>query len=205
MTKALRIIATLLVLGFLAPLTASAKSTAAGSGARDVMEQTVIEVVAILKDADKNGEQRRSELEQIAYDRFDFRQMSILVLKKSWRRLSKEQKREFVDEFRTYLANDYGSRLDRYGNEDVVVTGERKEPRGQVTIKTEIRGGENDGALVDYRMQQHKKTGDWLIIDVVIEGISLVANFGDQFREVISSKGLEGLLEQLKEKNAGSA
>jgi len=50
------------------------------------------------------------------------------------------------------------------------------------------------------------RNGDWKIIDVVIEGISLVANFRDQFREVISSGGPEGLLKKLKEKNtAGQA
>jgi len=45
----------------------------------------------------------------------------------------------------------------------------------------------------------------WRIIDVVIEGISLVANFRDQFREVIAKGGPEALLQKLKEKNAAAA
>ncbi|MGE4652990.1 MAG: ABC transporter substrate-binding protein, partial [Myxococcota bacterium] len=82
--------------------------------------------------------------------------------------------------------------------------GERQEPRGDVTVKTAIVGGENNGALVDYRMREDK--GRWKIIDVVIEGsISLVANFRDQFRDVIARSGPEGLLEKLREKNEALA
>ena len=201
MEKPFALLLVALVMVFTAPAV-NAESPNEGKSAREIMEGTVVEVVAILHDAKLTSEERRSELETIAYDRFDFRTMSRLVLAKNWRRLSKEQRKAFVAEFRTYLANDYGSRLDRYGNEDAAVTGERKEPRGDITVKTEIRGGEADGAQVDYRMRKQKKGDDWLIIDVVIEGISLVANFRDQFREVISSGGPEGLLEKLKEKNA---
>ncbi len=207
MTKTLRLLGAMLALCLVATL-AHAKVEKAeeagesGPSARQIMEDTVVEVMAILKDTGIEGASRRGKLEQIAYDRFDFRSMSRLVLAKNWKRLSKDQQKEFVKEFRVYLANDYGSRLNRYGDEDVEVVGERKEPRGDVTIKTEIRGGANNGALVDYRMR-HKKS-DWKIIDVVIEGISLVANFRDQFREVISSGGPEALIRKLKEKNASN-
>ena len=200
MKNARPILVLLAVLGLMVPGAQAEDQGESDPGALGVMEDTVVEVVAILQDAGKTSKQRRKELEEIAYARFDFRTMSRLVLAKNWRRLSKDQQREFVIEFRTYLANDYGSRLDRYGDEEVEIVGERKEPRGDVTVKTEIKGGNNDGALVDYRMRNRK--GDWKIIDVVIEGISLVANFRDQFREVISSSGPEGLLKKLKEKNA---
>ena len=204
MKKLLRSMAVLAALGLVPGLAFADETAEGGPTAREVMEKTVVEVVAILKDGNETTNGRREQLEQIAYDRFDFRTMSRLVLARNWKRLSKDQQGEFVTEFRTYLANDYGSRLDRYGDEDAAVVGERPEPRGDITIKTEIRGGDNDGALVDYRMRS--RNGDWKIIDVVIEGISLVANFRDQFREVISSGGPEGLLKKLKEKNtAGQA
>jgi phospholipid transport system substrate-binding protein len=207
MAKTLRFLLVLLALSLVSTLAHAEggnedKGGSDGPSAREVMEGTVVEVVAILKDASMDTRARRGKLEQIAYERFDFRTMSRLVLAKNWRRLSKDQQKEFVKEFRLYLANDYGSRLDRYGDEDVAIVGERTEARGDVTIKTEIQGGENNGALVDYRMRD-KKT-DWKIIDVVIEGISLVANFRDQFREVISKEGPEGLLEKLREKNASN-
>jgi phospholipid transport system substrate-binding protein len=168
--------------------------------ARAVIEKTVDDVLAILRDPAKNAAQRRSALEDMANDRFDFPTMARLVLARSWKDLKPPQQQEFVEEFRTYLANDYGSRIERYEQEEVEVLGARVEPRGDVTVKTKIVGGENDGALVDYRMRRN--SAEWRIIDVVIEGISLVANFRDQFRDVMGREGPVSLIQKLKEKNA---
>jgi phospholipid transport system substrate-binding protein len=177
-----------------------AEEAPAGSDAQRVIEQTVNVVLGILRDDAKSEAQRREELEAIAQQRFDFRTMSRLVLARNWKVLSKEERSEFVDEFQEYLANDYGSRIERYEQEEVAVLGEQPEPRGDVTVKTRIVGGENDGALVDYRMR--KREDEWKIIDVVVEGISLVANFRDQFRDVMGREGPSALLGKLREKNA---
>lgn len=171
--------------------------------AKTIIEKTVVEVLAVLGDEARSTAQRRLALEEIAHDRFDFRTMSKLVLGRNWKRLDAEKRDEFVDEFTTYLANDYGSRLDRYEQEKVAVEGEEPKPRGDVVVKTKIVGGANNGVIVDYRMR--KQGEDWKIIDVVIEGISLVANFRDQFKEVIARGGPEDLIRKLEEKNAEAA
>jgi phospholipid transport system substrate-binding protein len=177
-----------------------ALAAAAEPGPRAVIEKTVDEVLAILRDSKRSDAQRRAELEAIAHDRFDFETMSRLVMAANWKKLSAPQQREFVDEFTRFLANDYGARIERYEQEQVEITGERPEARGDHTVKTKIVGGANDGALVDYRMRQ--RDGSWRIIDVVIEGISLVANYRDQFREVAGRGGPTVVIEKLKEKNA---
>lgn len=175
----------------------------APDSAKQLIEKTVVQVLAVLRDTSRTTGQRRLELEKIAHACFDFRTMARLVLAQDWKRLDAAKRDEFVDQFITYLANDYGARLDRYHQEDVKVTGEEPKPHGDVQVRTKIVGGQNDGALVDYRMRNGKD--GWRIIDVVIEGISLVANFRDQFREVIARGGPEALLQKLKEKNAAAA
>jgi phospholipid transport system substrate-binding protein len=167
--------------------------------AKALIEKTAVEVLAVLRDRTRTTVERRVELERIAHDRFDFRTMARLVLGRDWKRLEADERDEFVDQFTTYLANDYGDRLERYQQEDVKVIGEAPRPRGDVEVKTKIVGGANDGAIIDYRMRSGKD--GWRIIDVVIEGISLVANFRDQFHEVIARGGPEALLRKLKEKN----
>ena len=188
--------------GLSAALVATSVSADAATEPRQVIEATVVDVVAILADEQTTIDAKRGALKEIAYARFDFRTMSRLVLAKNWKRLSKEQQADFVEQFTLYLANDYGGRLQRYEQQQVEVVGERAEPRGDFTIRTQIVGGENDGAHVDYRMRNRKD--EWRIIDVVIEGISLVANFRDQFREVMGNEGPEKLLEKLREKNAAA-
>ena len=64
---------------------------------------------------------------------------------------------------------------------------------------TRIVGGEYDAAEVNYRLRE--KDGQWRIIDVKIEGISLVLNYRDQFKAVLKRGGPEGLLEALRKKN----
>lgn len=181
-------------------LGAFAAGAAAQETPRSLIQQTVDQVLAILRDAQRSDALRRSELETIARQRFDFETMSRLVLATNWKKLSAPKQQEFVDEFTRFLANDYGARIERYEQEQVEITGERPEARGDFTVKTRIVGGKNDGALVDYRMRQ--RDGSWKIIDVVIEGISLVANYRDQFREVASNGGPEVVIQKLKEKNA---
>jgi phospholipid transport system substrate-binding protein len=157
-------------------------------------------VLAILRDKGRSADQRRKDLEVIARDRFDFVTMSKLVMATNWKKLTPPQQTEFVDQFTRFLANDYGARIDRYHQEQVQITGEQPEARGDHTVKTKIVGGDNDGALVDYRLRQ--TDGNWLIIDVVVEGISLVANYRDQFREVAAQGGPVVVIEKLKQKNA---
>jgi len=169
-------------------------------GARAVIAQTVEEVLAVLRDKSASTEDRIRSIEEIVYGRFDLYVMSRLVLARNWKRFSEEQKAEYVEEFKRYLTNSYGSRIERYDQQRVEIIGERKEPRGDVVVRTKIVGGEFEGTLVDYRLRN--KTGDWRVIDVVIEGISMVSNYRDQFKSIVSGGGPERLLEKLREKNA---
>ena len=174
--------------------------TESEAGARAVIAETVEEVLAVLRDKSTPTEDRIRSIEQIVYGRFDLYVMSRLVLARNWKRFSDEQKAEYVEEFKQYLTNSYGSRIERYDQQEVEIIGEREEPRGDVVIQTKIRGGEFEGALVDYRLR--KQEDGWRVIDVVIEGISMVSNYRDQFKSIVSSGGPELLLEKLKEKNA---
>ena len=179
---------------------ARAENAKAPSGARAAIEETVAKVLVLLQNEELSLDEKRAGIEQIAYARFDFYTVSRLVLAKNWKRFTPEERKEFEREFRVFLAQEYGRRLDDYENQSVEVKGEKPEARGDVTIKTRIVGGEFHDAAVNYRMRE--KDGEWYIIDVVIEGISLVSNWRDQFRSVLRGKdGPQKLLAQLHLKN----
>jgi len=168
--------------------------------ARGVVEETIQEVLGVMRNPTLSQEQRLASIEQIVYGRFDLTTMSRLVLARNWRRFSEAQQAEYVAAFKQYLSNNYGGRLGRYDQFDVDVTGARTESNGHVTVRTVIVGGQFEGAELDYRLRNDH--GAWKVIDVKIEGISMVSNFRDQFKEVVSSGGPELLLEKLREKNA---
>jgi phospholipid transport system substrate-binding protein len=175
-------------------------ATQAEAGARTVIAETVKEVLAVLGDKSVPTQDRIRSIEEIVYGRFDLYVMSRLVLARNWKRFSEEQKAEYVEEFKRYLTNSYGSRIERYDQQEVEIVAEREEPRGDVVVQTKIVGGEFEGALVEYRLRN--QSGGWRVIDVVIEGISMVSNYRDQFKSIVSSGGPELLLEKLRERNA---
>jgi phospholipid transport system substrate-binding protein len=176
-----------------------APASVADLGPLEVVETTVGQVLAILADPALDSETRRKRIEQIAFDVFDFTTMSKLTLARNWKKLDDEQKRTFVREFKAHLSRSYGSRLDRYRQENVEIFGTREEPRGDVTVFTKIVGGQFDGIEMNYRLRNRKDR--WRAIDVVIEGVSLIANFRSQFAEIMSKGGPEKLIADLRTKN----
>lgn len=176
---------------------------AAEQGPREVIAETVDQVLVVLNDGSLPSHTRRRRIEEIAYTRFDFTTMSKLVVARHWKTFSAEQQRELVDEFKSFLANTYGERIGRFNQEQVEVVGEREEQRGDVTVLTRIVGGDYAGAEVDYRLRRSKH--GWRVIDVKVEGISIVLNYRDQFKSILGRKGPEGLLDTLRRKNAERA
>jgi phospholipid transport system substrate-binding protein len=176
-------------------------ASATSPGPRDVVATTVDEVLSILKDASLSPEVRRERIVAIAYDRFDFPTMSKLVLARYWKRFDAAQREEFMKEFKDFLAHRYGDRIDRYEQEKVEIVGERSAKGGDAIVATRIHRPNAAAVEVEYRLRS--RSGTWRVIDVKIEGISLVSNYRDQFHEVLSRGGPDKLLAQLRERNAG--
>jgi phospholipid transport system substrate-binding protein len=123
------------------------------------------------------------------------------VLAKYWKRFDAAQREEFMKEFKDFLAHRYGDRIDRYEQEKVEIVGERTASGGDAVVATKIHRPKAESVAVEYRLRS--RGGAWRVIDVKIEGISLVSNYRDQFHEVLSHGGPEKLLAQLRERNAG--
>ena len=165
-----------------------------------VVEQITSRVIAILADPATSADDKRHRVEDVVYANIDFETLSRLVLARNWSRFTEPQQAEFMKQFKEHLAMTYGRNVENYKNEKVTITGSREETKSDWTVKTKIlRGGPGD-ILVDYRLRQ--RDGSWRIIDVIIEGVSLVSNFRSQFQDVVSGGGPEHLIALLREKNA---
>lgn len=188
----------------LAPLTLAlvlAGATVAEASPSQVVETLASQVIGVLKDGQLDTAQKRGRIEQIAYGAIDFGTLSKLVLARNWPKFSPTQRSEFESEFKQHLSATYGRNIDNYKNEKVQILGERAESRGDVTVQSKIvRGSSSEDVLVDYRLRQ--RDGSWKIIDVIIEGVSLVSNFRSQFQDIVANGGPDKLLALLREKNA---
>jgi len=167
--------------------------------ARAAVEQTSHEVLQLLGDKSLESGVRIDRLTEIAERRFDLKLMSGLILGRNRKKLSEAQRDEFLEEFKRHLTVTYGDSLEKYSDEQVEVLQTRPEANGDVTVKTHIVGGNANGIAVDYRMRA--KDGPWRVIDVFIEGVSVVQNFRSQVQEIVSNEGPERLITILREKN----
>ena len=165
-----------------------------------VVQQTTDAVVAVLAEKNLATVEKRHKIDEIVYAHFDFETLSKLVLARNWKDLTPEQQKAFVEEFKRHLSLTYGKNVETYNNERAVVIGDRAEAHDDWTVKTKVIRPNAEDILVDYRLR--KEVAGWRVIDVIIEGVSLVANFRSQFQEIISRDGAAKLIDLLREKNA---
>lgn len=174
---------------------------AAEQSPAQVVDGLASQVIPILQDNGLSADQKRDRIEQIAYQAMDFQVLSKLVLARNWSKFSPAQQNDFVNEFKRHLSVTYGRNVENYNNERVKILGERKAGKADIVVQTKIlRGGHSEDVVVDYRLRQ--RDGQWKIIDVVVEGVSMVSNFRSQFQDIVSNGGPDRLLTLLKQKNA---
>ena len=185
-----------LLMALVVPQTASATNQEPTVFVSDMADKVII----VLKKENLSDEAKIGKIEEIADRRFHFPSIARLVAARNWRRLSTPQKKAFSKEFQKHLSVTYGKNISRFDNQTIVITDDREEPRGDWTVKTRIVQPGSDDFLVDYRLRKIK--GSWRVIDVVVEHISLVANFRSQVQELFSKRGVEDTLVFLAEKNS---
>ena len=81
----------------------------------------------------------------------------------------------------------------------MAVDGARTEKNGDVTVRSNIEGERAEPIRIDYRMR--RAAASWSVIDVIIEGVSLVQNFRAQTQEIIAQDGVDRLIAKLRQKN----
>lgn len=171
---------------------------AAQSEPRTVLEKTINEVLIELKKPElKNPSTRDAVLgrvESIVRRLFSFQELSMRTVGAEWNKFSPDQKNRFSTAFETLLRETYLEKLDGYNGEQVSYTGELNIGKNRVEIQTSV-SIKNKPVPVNYRMI---KRDNWVVYDVVIEGVSMVANYRSQFANVIAKDGAEKLIELVK-------
>ncbi len=170
--------------------------------ATDQVKETVDQVIDVLnnkelKKPDKK-ELRRKKLREIVDKRFDFEEMAKRSLALNWNKRTPEEKKEFVALFSDLLENTYIRKIERYEDEKVVYTDERIEG-SYADVKTKIVKTKQEVEIpVEYKI--FKQKDKWEVYDVIVEGVSLVNNYRNQFNSIIRSESYAGLVKRLKEK-----
>ena len=132
---------------------------------------------------------------------FDFRKMSQLVLGLNWRRANDEQREKFVSEFKQLLVRTYAIALLNYTNQTLEYLPYTGEPTDKVvTVKVNIKQGGGSPDIPVYTQFYNGKNG-WKVIDISIEGISLVTNYRNVYNDTINKEGLDKLIQSIADSN----
>ena len=177
-------------------------ATAWAGAPTDQLRGRVDRVLRVLEDPALKTEtrtaERRAAIRSIAFEIFDFRELSQRALARHWQARSAAERDEFMQLFADLLERSYVGKIETYsGGERIQYTAESADGE-QATVRTRIVTKAGTEIPVDYRM--HRVGDRWLVYDVTIEGVSLVANYRAQFNKIIQTSSFKGLVDKLKTK-----
>ena len=146
------------------------------------------------QDIEKNERNEKivGELNEI----MDFKLAAYLSLGKHWKKISKTQKKEFVETFQQYINNYIVEKIDLYTNQKIDIGDSKIVKKGRAELEIGILSG-GETLEVNFKLRKNKKK-EWRVYDVDIEGVSLITTFRSQFSGVLKNSSFEELLEKLK-------
>lgn len=175
---------------------------AASDGASDFIRELGDKAVATLADESLSSEARTAHLQRLFATGFDVRTISLFVLGRHLRQANKQQIREYLTLFEDFIVTTYAARFGRYEGETLELKGTRASGGRDVVVISEILHPGDVPLRVDWRVRKTEE--GYKIVDVVVEGVSMLITQRDEFSSVIQAngKGFEGLLVALRERTA---
>jgi phospholipid transport system substrate-binding protein len=171
------------------------------AGAKETVQGQIDKMLAKMQTPEFKGLERDAKLTEISAiinEVFDYQELSRRTLGREWRKFSPDQQKEFVTLFEKLLESIYADRILAYTHEKIEFGKETELKKGMVEVESYIITTDNKKVPLFYRMTN--KSGQWRVYDVVIEGVSMVKNYRGQFRQILSTKKPEDLLQTLREK-----
>jgi len=167
----------------------------------DQIRSSIDRVMSILGDPALRGaavaEARRAALRRVLDEAIDFPEASQRALGIHWRARTEAERAEFVLLFKELVETAHIQRMESYAGETVRYVGESVE-ENLATVRTRVQPKQGDEESVDFRL--HRKDGRWLVYDVSIAGVSLVANYRSQFNTIIQTSSYAELLVRIRTK-----
>jgi phospholipid transport system substrate-binding protein len=171
-------------------------------GPGKLVERVSLDTLKTLQaaDAPKGKKEVMALVQEKVLPHFDFARMTALATGLGWRSATPAQQGLLIDQFRTLLVRTYSTALTRYTNQTLAFQPERLSPDGaKAVVRSLLKQPGAPDLTIDYKMAT--TPGGWKIYDVAIEGVSLVTTYRDSFAEEARTRGIDGLVKMLTDKN----
>jgi len=193
-----RIVATLLFA--ILPVAAFAQDMAPDALVKNVTLE-VVDLIAKDKEI-RTGSRAKliGVIEAKVLPHFNFTAMTALAMGQNWNKASPEQKKRLTEEFKTLMVRTYASALAAYSEQKFDFRPLRaKATDTDVTVNVRVLQPGAQPVTLDYSME--KTAHGWKVYDVMVGGVSLVANYRTEFGNSVRASGIDGLIKDLQAKN----
>jgi phospholipid transport system substrate-binding protein len=153
----------------------------------DVLQKSINTGIAILEDPQYQDTTKRDRQQEIlcetAWEAFDFKEFSKLVLGLNWRNFTPSQRRQFIEVFSEFLCKYYITRLqERYTNEEVIYLSQHPLADSKALVKVNVLW---KGVEVPVEVRMLKRHDSWKVYDIIVLGVSGVRNYRAQFQTIL--------------------
>jgi len=186
---------------------APAPAAPAGEGPTEVVQSAA---QSMLGELDKNRDAYRRDpakvgqlVDKYLLPHFDTEYAARGVLGQHWRAATADQRKHFIDAFYHSLLNNYGAALVDFTSDRLKIFPSNVEADAtRATVRTEVKRSNGDRVSVNYYM--HKTPQGWKAWDVVIDGISYVKSYREDYGAEVQQKGLDAVIARLEAKAASA-
>jgi len=196
-----RLIAVAAILGAVAFAAPAVHAAAAGDEAETFISDLAANAVAMVENSQQTDAEREVEFRRIVRQGFALDVIGRFVVGRYWRQMSADQQEQYQELFAEWLMKSYAGRLGGYRGQTLEVVKSLEAGSRDVFVRTRVL--RPDGAppiVADWRVR--KFDGQYKIIDIVVEGISMAAAQKSEFESVIRDVGVDGLIESLQQRLA---
>tara|TARA_Y100001970_G_scaffold248672_1_gene318464 strand:- start:360 stop:944 length:585 start_codon:yes stop_codon:yes gene_type:complete len=164
----------------------------------DFVQSAVNRASEILKQ-NISKDEKMDKIELIAEEVVDIKGIAYYSLGSHRKSLSTEKKEEYFIVFKKYFLKSFSSRLAQYSDPKIKVESQKKlNDKYTIVSSTLLATEKTPEVKLDWRIVT-KNTDKPLIIDVVIEGVSLARVQREEFNSIIQNSNIDGLIKNLNE------
>lgn len=187
-----------LVLVLSLPMISTNAVAAGAEEAKQFVDEIGKKVIGVI-DGSGSSSEKQSKLQSIFTENVDLDWMAQFVLGRAWQSATPEQQQSYKTYYKDYVLARYTSRFQDYTGAKYTITDAKSKEAGQFTVNMQIKAPEqSQKTLAGYRLRED--SGQFKIIDIIIEGVSMITTQRSEFGAVLEQKGMDGLIEELKGK-----
>lgn len=188
------------LLAFLMGFAAAGAYAANEEGARQFVDEVGKQVLETVNSTLPEP-QKQQQLQQLFAENVNMEWMGRFVLGNAWKQASQDQRQRYLQVYRDYLLARYTTNFSDYTGSKYTITGAKQQANGQYTVEMEVKSphAKQQETQAGYRVRA-SDGGEFKIIDIIIEGVSLITTQRSEFASVVQRSGMDGLIEQLRTK-----